>query len=53
MCLYVNNVLIVDSNDKMIKYTKDMLNSRFIMKDMWLVNVTVGIISLEYHMGLS
>lgn len=35
--------LIVDSNNKMIKSTKDMLNSRFDMKDMDLVDVILGI----------
>ena len=42
LCPYVDNMLIVCSNDKMIKSTKDMLNSRFDMKDIGL-----GVIILE------
>ena len=34
VCLYVDDMLIIGSNDKMIKSTKNMLNSRFDMKDM-------------------
>ncbi|GJV33866.1 retrotransposon protein, putative, ty1-copia subclass [Tanacetum coccineum] len=37
LCLYVDDMLIVDSNDKMIKSTKDMLKSKFDMKDMGFV----------------
>ena len=29
VCLYVDDMLIIDSNDKMITYMKNMLNSRF------------------------
>ena len=43
VCLYVDDILIVDSDDKMITYTKDMLNSRFDMKDLGLVDVILGI----------
>ena len=43
LCLYVNDILIVGSNDKMIKSTKNMLNSRFDMKDMGLADVILGI----------
>ena len=35
--------LIVDSVDKMITFTKNMLNSRFDMKDLDLVDVILGI----------
>ena len=34
VCLYVDDMLIVGSDDKMIRSTKNMLNSRFDMKDM-------------------
>ena len=37
--LYVDDMLIVGSNDKMIKFTKNMLNSRLDMKDIDPVNV--------------
>ena len=36
LCLYVDDMLIVGSNDKMVKSTKDMFNSKFDMKDMRL-----------------
>lgn len=43
LCLYVNNILIVGSNDEMVKRTKDMLNIWFDMKDMGLTDVILGI----------
>ena len=43
VCLYVDDMLIVGSNDKMIAFTKNMLNSRFDMKDMGLADVILGI----------
>ena len=43
LCLYVDDMLIVGSNDRMVKSTKDMLNSRFDMKDMGLAEVILGI----------
>ncbi|KAK6149115.1 hypothetical protein DH2020_016640 [Rehmannia glutinosa] len=43
LCLYVDDMLIIGSNDKIIKSTKDMLNSRFDMKDMGLADVILGI----------
>ncbi|GJZ90329.1 RNA-directed DNA polymerase, eukaryota, reverse transcriptase zinc-binding domain protein [Tanacetum coccineum] len=39
LCLYMDDMLIIGSNDKMIKSTKDMLKSKFDMKDMGLVDV--------------
>ena len=42
VCLYVDDILIVGSNDKMITSTKNMLNSRFDMKDLGLANVILG-----------
>ncbi|GJV87168.1 retrotransposon protein, putative, ty1-copia subclass [Tanacetum coccineum] len=33
LCLYVDDMLIVGSNDKMIRSTKDMLKSKFDMKE--------------------
>jgi hypothetical protein len=36
-------MLIVGSNDKVIKSTKDMLNSKFDMKDMGLADVILGV----------
>ena len=43
VCLYVDDMLTVCSNDKMNTSTKNMLNSRFDMKDMELANVILGI----------
>ena len=43
LCLYVDDILIIRSDDKMIKSTKNMLNSRFDMKDMGLADVILGI----------
>nr|GEW94876.1 zinc finger, CCHC-type [Tanacetum cinerariifolium] len=52
LCLYVDDMLIVGSNDKMIKSTKDMLKSKFDMKDMGLANVILGIKIIRTHNGL-
>ncbi|GJR49590.1 retrovirus-related pol polyprotein from transposon TNT 1-94 [Tanacetum coccineum] len=38
LCLYVDDKLIIGSNDKMIKSTKDMLKSELDMKDMGLAD---------------
>ena len=43
VCLYVDDMLIVGSDDKMFAFTKNILNSRFDMKDMRLVDVILGI----------
>ena len=43
LCLYVDDMLIIGSNDMMIKSTKDMLRSKFDMKDMGLADVILGI----------
>ncbi|GJS96026.1 retrovirus-related pol polyprotein from transposon TNT 1-94 [Tanacetum coccineum] len=43
LCLYVDDMLIIGSNDKIIKSTKDMLKSKFDMKDMGLFDVILGI----------
>lgn len=37
---YIYDILIVDNNNRMIKSTKDMLNSRFNMKYMALAGVS-------------
>ena len=39
VCLYVNDMFSVDSDNKMIISTKNMLNSRFDMKDMGRADV--------------
>ena len=53
VCLYVDDMLIVSSDDKMITSTKNMLNSRFDMKDLGLVDVILGIQSKEQQMDLT
>ena len=52
LCLYVDDMLIVGSNDKIIKSTKDMLKSRFDMKDMGFVDVILGVKILRTSDGL-
>ena len=43
LCLYVDDMLIVGSDDDIIKSTKRMLNSSFDMKDVGLADVILGI----------
>ena len=41
--LYVDDMIIIDSNDKVIKSNKDMLNSKFHMKDMGLADLILSV----------
>ena len=43
LCLYADDILIVGSSDHIVKSTKDMLNSRFDMKDMRPADAILGI----------
>ena len=43
LCLYVDDMVIVGNDDDMIKSTKNMLKSKFEMKDIGLANVILGI----------
>ncbi|KAH9705270.1 hypothetical protein KPL70_011800 [Citrus sinensis] len=43
LCLYVDDMIIVGSDDDMIKSTKNMLKSKFDMKDIGLADVILGI----------
>ncbi|GJR30571.1 putative RNA-directed DNA polymerase [Tanacetum coccineum] len=52
LCLYVDDMLIIGSNDKMIKSTKDMLKSKFDMKDIGLADVILGIKIIRTQNGL-
>ena len=52
LCLYVDDMLMIGSNDKMIRSTKDMLKSRFDMKDMDLADVILGIKIARTQNGL-
>ena len=49
VCLYVDEMIIVGSDDKMIASTKNILNSMFDMKDMGLVDVILGIKSKQHQ----
>ncbi|KAJ9559825.1 hypothetical protein OSB04_004985 [Centaurea solstitialis] len=53
LCLYVDDMLIIGSNDKMVKSTKNMLKARFDMKDMGLANVILGIQISRTQNGLA
>ena len=52
VCLYVDVMLIIGSDDKMITSTKIILNLRFHMKDMGLPNVILGIKIIRTSYGL-
>ena len=52
VCLYVDDMLIIDSDDKMVISTKNVLNSRFDMKDMRLIDVILGIKIIRASDGL-
>ena len=43
VCLYIDDMLIVGSDEKMITFIINMLNSRFNMKDLGLADVILGI----------
>ena len=43
LCLYVDDILIVSSNDEKIQTTKRLLNSKFDMKDMGFADMILGI----------
>ena len=52
LCLYVDDMLIVGSNEYMINTTKKLLNFQFDMKDMRLADVILGIKILRTSDGL-
>ncbi|GKC11271.1 retrovirus-related pol polyprotein from transposon TNT 1-94, partial [Tanacetum coccineum] len=52
LCLYVDDMLIIGRNDKMINSTKDMLKLKFDMKDMGLADVILGINIIRTYNGL-
>ncbi|XP_076917942.1 uncharacterized protein LOC143578165 [Bidens hawaiensis] len=52
LCLYVDDMLIIGSNDTMIKSTKDMLKARFDMKDLGLADVILGVQITRTQNGL-
>ena len=44
VCFYVDDMLIIGSSQNIIKSNKQMLNSRFDMKDMGVADVILGMI---------
>ena len=51
LCLYVDDMLILGSNNDIINQTKNMLKSKFDMKDMGLADVILGIKILRKSEG--
>ena len=43
ICLYVDDILIMESNNEVIKTTKEMFNNKFDMKDLGVADVILGI----------
>lgn len=43
ICLYVDNMLIMDTNLEVVKNTKKFLGSKFVMKDLREADVILGI----------
>ena len=43
ICLYIDDILIMGSNNEIIKTTKEMFNNEFDMKDIGVVDVILGI----------
>lgn len=41
--MYINNILIISRNDKMIKFITNISNSRFDMKDKGNANVNLEV----------
>ena len=52
LCMHVDDMLIIGSDDKMVKSTKAMLSTRFDMKDMGLTDVILGVKILRTSNGL-
>ena len=50
ICLYVDDLHIIGSNVDIIKSTKRILNNKFDMKDLGVVDVILGIKSLKHQM---
>ena len=52
LCLYIDDMLTIGSDDKMVKSTKAMLSTRFDMKYMGLADVILGVKILRTSYGL-
>ena len=51
LCLYIDDMLIIGSDDKMVKSTKAILSTRFDMKYMGLADVILGVKILRTSYG--
>lgn len=51
VCLYVDDMLIIGSNNEIIKTTKKMLNTKFDMKDMGETDVILGMKITKTYVG--
>ena len=51
VCLYVDDLLILGNNNAIIKSTKDMLSSRFDMKDLGVADVILGVKIIKTPQG--
>ena len=51
-CLYVDDILIMGSNNEVIKTTKEMFKNKFDMKDLGVVDVILGIKISKTSIGL-
>ena len=52
ICLYVDDILIMGSNNEIIKTTKEMFNNKFDMKDLGVADVILGIKIFKTSDGL-
>ena len=53
VCLYIDDLLILGNNKAIIKSTKDMLSSRFDMKDLGVADVILGVKIIKTPQGYS
>ena len=53
ICLYVDDILIMGSNNEVIKTTKEMFNNNFDMKDLGVADVILGIKISKTSYGLT
>jgi len=53
ICLYMDDMLILDSNDHMIKSTRKMLNNKLDMKDLRVANIILRIKNSKKYNGLN
>ena len=49
LCLYIDDMLVVGNNDKMVRFTKNILKFSFELKDMGLVDIILRKKSLGHQ----